>query len=94
MRRPLIAGNWKMNTDASGGAELAAAIQADDTGIPSTLIQEYRQAQKEGNPDIDAVLVGEGVGLIDSLEPAYDIVRRIDREAQETIQSLTTLVEN
>ncbi|MCA9237978.1 MAG: triose-phosphate isomerase, partial [Planctomycetales bacterium] len=28
MRKPLIAGNWKMNTTAASGAELAAAVAA------------------------------------------------------------------
>lgn len=33
MRRPFVAGNWKMNTDSVGGVELAKAIAAGSTDI-------------------------------------------------------------
>jgi triosephosphate isomerase len=34
-RKPLIAGNWKMNTDSAGGAKLAAEVAAGAAGADS-----------------------------------------------------------
>lgn len=53
MRKPLIAGNWKMNTTAASGAELAAAVAAQAGGLtavdllvcpPSVYLAEVKTA--------------------------------------------------
>jgi nitronate monooxygenase len=63
--------------------ELALELQTKD----SVLVADYRRACKEGNADIALVHAGEGVGLIDAIEPAYDIVTRISNEAADVIRN-------
>ena len=58
----------------------------------SALISEYQEAAKLGDPSIAQVFAGEGVGEINSIEPAYDIVQRIDQEAREVIQNMVHLL--
>jgi nitronate monooxygenase len=46
---------------------------------------KYRQAWLEGDPDNANTFIGEGVGLIDAIEPAGDIVVRMAREAERLL---------
>lgn len=57
----------------------------------STLLEDYKSAQKSANAEIVAVLAGEGVGEIDSIEDAYNVLLRIEEEAMETINRLKSL---
>lgn len=58
------------------------------------LVTAYRQGQKEGNPDVAPVLSGQGVGDISSIEPAFDIISRIEEETRATIRSLQGVLED
>ena len=49
---------------------------------------KYRQAFAAGDPDHTAVWFGEAAGLIDQIEPAADIVRRMTTEAAAHIKHL------
>jgi len=49
-----------------------------------------QQHKREIHPSV--VLAGEGVGEIDAIEPAYDIIQRIDEEAQQVIQSMSSIL--
>jgi len=69
-------------------AALDEEIKKDD----GAFLQQYKQAQKDGNVSVVKVLAGEGVGEIDSIEPAYDIVRRVEQETYDAIQQLSNAV--
>ena len=43
------------------------------------------------DPDRECYPAGQGVGAIDALEPAGDVVRRIVAEAEQALDRLTTL---
>ena len=58
----------------------------------STLVSGYKAASQAGDPTIAQVLAGEGVGEIDSIDSAHDIILRIDKEAREVIQNLPTFL--
>lgn len=57
----------------------------------ATILSEYAQAQKESNARVVKVLSGEGVGEIDAIEPAYDVLIRIENETRDALQRLSTL---
>lgn len=57
-----------------------------------TFLNNYKKAQKEKNLDIDKVLSGKGVGEIHSIEPAFDILQRIENETQQAISRLSSIV--
>lgn len=50
---------------------------------------KYRQAWAAGDPDGSNTFVGEAVGLIDAIEPAGDILRRIADEAEACLKRFT-----
>lgn len=50
------------------------------------LLEKLAAAQEAGDPNIARVQVGNATGLISSVEPAGDIVRRIVEEAEEILQ--------
>jgi len=58
----------------------------------SSLASEYKAASEAGDGKIAAVLAGEGVGEIDSIDAAYDIIQRIDKEARDIISSMSNLL--
>ena len=58
----------------------------------NSVVSSYKAASQAGDPTIAQVLSGEGVGEIDSIDPAYDIILRIDRETQEVVQSMSSLL--
>jgi len=69
-------------------SELDTEIQKEDSAFMSS----YKTAAQEGDPSVAVVLAGEGVGEIDAIEPAYDIIQRIDEEAQQVIQSMSSIL--
>ena len=72
--------------------ELGNVLQDESPhGKPNAFLNAYRQASKDQDADIGAVLAGQGVGLIHGIEPAHDIVCRINREVLETIQNLSKI---
>ena len=77
--------------DGRPETELAAAIQSSENS-PSELVRAYRQAVADGNPNLALVHAGQGVGVIDSIDNAYDVVNRVSQEAAEAIQATTKLV--
>ena len=64
-------------------ADLAAAMEAQNVAA------EYQDAVRSGDPDIAAVLCGEGVGDIHSIDKAYDILNNINNEAVSILQGLS-----
>lgn len=50
---------------------------------------KYRQAWAEGDPDGSNTFVGEAVGMIGSIEPAGDLIRRLVDEAEACLKRFT-----
>ena len=71
---------WEGRTE-----ELAEALRS------GRVVEEYRQANKDGNADIGSLLTGQGVGLIDAIDPVYDIVSHVNTEALESILELSKI---
>jgi nitronate monooxygenase len=59
----------------------------------SDVVSSFRQAQKAEDADVVAVLCGQGVGEIDSIDPAFDLVTRINEEAMAAIRSMPRLLQ-
>lgn len=57
----------------------------------SNLLERYKSSAEKSDGDVVCVLAGEGVGEIDSIEGAYDIVVKIEEEALETIDRFKSL---
>jgi len=48
---------------------------------------QYKEATRIGDPTITAVYAGKGVGQIQSIEGAYDIITRMEQEAVEIMDT-------
>jgi len=48
-------------------------------------MQRYIKAMQDGDPDNTAVWVGEGAGLIDDVQPAGDLLKRIVADAERLV---------
>ena len=72
--------------DAKPREELEAVIQ--------TVAAQYRQAQNDGESRICQVYAGEGVGDIESVEGAYDIIQHLSAEAMEIVQSMPKFLQD
>jgi nitronate monooxygenase len=60
----------------------------------SDVVSGYRRAQKAEDADAVAVLCGQGVGEIDAIDPAFDIVNRINEEAMAAIRNIPRLLQD
>jgi NAD(P)H-dependent flavin oxidoreductase YrpB (nitropropane dioxygenase family) len=47
---------------------------------------QLRQAERSGDPDRGAITIGHTAGLIERLEPAADVVRRISRDDEAILR--------
>jgi NAD(P)H-dependent flavin oxidoreductase YrpB (nitropropane dioxygenase family) len=56
------------------------------------LLRRVQRARAEGDLDNGSLLIGQDAGLIDTLEPAGQLVERIVREADEILQRRTAEV--
>jgi nitronate monooxygenase len=72
----------------SRGTELEVALTSD-----SAIASKYRQAVTKGDSRIAQVYSGEGVGDIHSIDPAYDIIARIDKEARDIVRGMAQLLD-
>ncbi|MGL4288261.1 MAG: NAD(P)H-dependent flavin oxidoreductase [Phreatobacter sp.] len=73
---------WTIRTLAN---DFSRQWGADPAGLRDTLGAEqarYAEARDQGNVDVAAVIVGEGVDLVHTIEPAESIVRRMGAEAE------------
>ncbi|CAB9522039.1 Probable nitronate monooxygenase [Seminavis robusta] len=69
-------------------SELAAELSREG----STVVEEYKAASKKGDHSQAQVLAGEGVGEIESIDAAYEILMQVDKEAREVIANLPKLL--
>lgn len=63
--------------------------QFDANGF--TVIEEFKRADANNDVELACVFSGKGVGRIDAIEPAFDILTRIEKEAADTLKSLQGL---
>ncbi len=64
--------------------------QGREAALSEALVREiarYDSAASAGDASIAAVIAGEAIGLIDSVEPAADIVNRMVHEAVDVLKS-------
>ena len=54
--------------------------------------ESFAQAVATGNFDIAPVIVGEGVGLLNSVETAGEILKQIEREAEDVLRRAPALL--
>lgn len=57
-----------------------------------TLVERFNNAEAEKLPNEGCVYSGQGVGEINSIQPAYDIVQQVETEAIESLSNLTNIV--
>ncbi|WP_028601696.1 NAD(P)H-dependent flavin oxidoreductase [Ottowia thiooxydans] len=75
--------------------QFMARWHGNEPGLVDALAAQslaFKQAQQSGDFDTAMVWAGEGVDLIQSVEPAGDIVRRIGDEAESRLSVASALV--
>lgn len=85
-------GALRNETTAKWDGRMNELSEELSTGSQSTLCTIYREAQQEGNGQIAAVLCGEGVGAIDSIKSAYDIVKKINEESVGIVRRMPKML--
>eukprot|EP00934_Nitzschia_sp_Nitz4_P009199 Nitzschia sp. Nitz4//scaffold78_size91513//39463//40675//NITZ4_004925-RA/size91513-snap-gene-0.121-mRNA-1//1//CDS//3329558118//9189//frame0 len=76
--------NWDLNM-----TQLDSTLTSGDTS--ASVVEAYQKATTEGDPTLACVFCGKGVGKISSIEPAYDILTRIEQETVSAIKQTQTL---
>ena len=56
------------------------------------IVNEFKNAEKESIPDVGCVYSGQGVGEIVSIDPAYDIIQQIEKDAIESLSKLHNII--
>lgn len=69
--------------------ELEAELSNNsDSAEEAPLVKEMNDAEKEERPSEGCVYSGQGVGEIDSIDPAFDIIQKIESDAIESLSKL------
>jgi len=66
------------NDDGSSSSDEASSL--------SRIAHDYRQACERGDANVALIHAGQGVGLMDAVEPAADLVTRISLEAEAILR--------
>lgn len=61
--------------------------ELQNKGAEHSLVSRYKEGNKTKDPSITAVYAGKGVGQIQSIDGAYDIITRIEQEAVDIIET-------
>lgn len=69
--------------------ELKHAIERPSNG--SNVATKLKEAVKSQSPDTAFVYSGQGVGEITSIDPAYDIIQKVQAEAVESLTKLQSV---
>jgi nitronate monooxygenase len=72
--------------------EVEALVKTGDESDGVDDFVSYKQAVKEEDANLASVYCGEGVGEINSIDPAFAIIQRIEKEALKILQNLQTIV--
>ena len=64
-----------------------ASSSNNEASSLSRIAHDYRQACEQGDANIALIHAGQGVGLMDAVEPAADLVTRISLEAEAILRS-------
>jgi len=54
----------------------------------SSIIEEFKKADATNSVESACVFSGKGVGKINAIEPAFDIVTRVEKEAIGALKNL------
>jgi len=60
--------------------------------VNADIYSKYREALSQGDPKLAAVYSGEGVGDINAIEPAYEIIQRVNEEAVGVVKGMSQLL--
>jgi nitronate monooxygenase len=52
------------------------------------LAKEFQQGEENHRTAVACVYCGQGVGEITAVEPAYEVIKRIEQEAEDSLRSL------
>ena len=73
-------------------AELQSNTLSNIGAGKMTIVDEFKNAEKESYPSAGCVYSGQGVGEIVSIDPAYDIVQQIEKDAIESLSHLKNVM--
>jgi len=65
--------------------ELEAELKS---GHKNTLVEDFNRAEEENLASVGCVYSGQGVGEITSIDPAYDIIQQIEKDAIVSLSNL------
>lgn len=77
-----------MRWEGKSRNELSEALEK------SNLLDRYKVAMEKSDSKIITNYAGEGIGEINSIAAAYDIIMQIERDAVATIKRLNKIVNN
>jgi len=92
---------WPVPYDSSGVLRNKTTKEWDDVGKlekalasleGANIVRAFKMATADKDPAYACIYSGKGVGKIDSIDPAYDIITRIEQEAIEAIKDAQTLL--
>ena len=66
--------------------------KALDSDEKSSIIEKFKRAEEEKDPSGAIVYSGKGVGKIRSIDPAFEIMTRIEKEAINAISGLAKVL--
>ncbi|KAL3941817.1 MAG: hypothetical protein SGBAC_003897 [Bacillariaceae sp.] len=64
-----------------------------ERGEISKVVQEFKNLSAAHDTDFSCVFSGKGVASIDSIEPAFDIISNIEKEAIESLQRVNMVAQ-
>jgi len=85
-------GTLRNDTTAAWDTSISA-LEAELNSDKTSLVDELNHAEDAALPDIGCVYSGQGVGEIVSIEPAYDVVMQIEKNAIESLSYLKEVVD-
>lgn len=71
---------------------LEAELNSSHPSVASDLVEELNHAEEFQLPNTGCVYSGQGVGEIISIDPAYDIIEQVEKDAIETLSNLRKVV--
>ena len=84
--RNFVTEEWDQNISG-----LDVALKNSASPDFSSIVLDFKRAEKDGDPKGAIVYAGKGVGKVKSIDPAFDIVTRTAEEAIDEFQSLQAI---
>lgn len=80
--------SWPKHVDGRGIRNLTVSDYEADKGSEQDRRQRYKEAEKTGDVERIITWAGTGVGNMDVIKPAADVVREIEQAAIERLKAL------